>query len=104
MKSSCDSDDPSADLRVCPNPARPDAIVPLYQICQQCSPTDMNISVDLTKKVSAKKKVIFLSKKHLSKGSDDYLCIIAFQVSNTWYRVDIWHAATDGCAKFLLRA
>ena len=56
MKSSCDSDDPSADLRVCPNPARPDAILPLYQIRQQCSPTDMNISVDLTKKNSAKKK------------------------------------------------
>ena len=58
----------------------------------------MNISVDLTKKVSAKKKVIFLSKKHLSKGSDDYLCIIAFQVSNTWYRVDIWR---DRCNRRL---
>ena len=62
MKSSCDSDDPSADLRVCPNPARPDAIVLLYQIRQQCSPTDMNISVDLTKKVSAKKSNFPLKK------------------------------------------
>ena len=56
MKSSCESDDPSADLNVCPNPARPDAIVPLYQIRQQCSPSDMDISIDLRKKVPTKNK------------------------------------------------
>ena len=80
MQSSCDSDDPSADLNVCPNPAGPNAIVLLYQIRRQCSQSDINISIDLNKKVPTKKQVIFLSK-----ASN---IVLGFDLSNTYINID----------------